>query len=241
MKKIVLLHGWNYKNYSKYGCTDAWENRKGFVDALAAKFEVHKINLPGFCGAPEPKNSWNLDDFTTFLETYLNSHGLQPDYILGYSFGAAIALNWKNKLQKKAKLILVSPAIIRAYKKSATGKLSHFKKHLPRWLTLFFRDKYLKYLRNPYYTEGTRFLKETYLNIVKIDLTNELVDIQPQDVILIFGSEDTATPFYLLKNRLTNPLLLNRIKVIEGGGHDIANSHLTNIIHLIEKFDRNEN
>ncbi len=238
MKKIILLHGWNFKNYSKFGCTDAWENRKGFVEALATEFEVYKINLPGFCGAPEPLSSWQLDDFVTFLEDYLNSHNLQPDYILGYSFGAAIAVRWKIKLHKRTKLILISPAIVRAYKKATNKNINKFKKYIPKGFLKLFRDVYLRFLKNEYYTQGTNFLKETYLNIVKLDLANELNSMPPEDVILIFGSMDTATPPNLLENKITNSLLLNRVKVIDGGTHDIANSHIPNIIHLIKYFEK---
>lgn len=240
MKKIVLLHGWHFKNYTKFGCADAWENRKDFVGALATEFQVYKINLPGFCGAGEPKNPWQIDDFVTFLEDYLHSHNINPDYILGYSFGAAIALRWKNKLHKQAKLILVSPAIIRAYKKTANRKLNRLKKYIPKNIFKLFIDIYLRFLKNEYYTQGTRFLKATYLNIVKVDLSNELNNTPPDDLLLIFGSDDTATPSNLLKGRLTNPLLLKRIKVIEGGTHDIANSHISTIMNLIKNFENED-
>lgn len=240
MKKMVLLHGWNFKNYTKFGCSDAWENRRDFVEALVIEFEIHKINFPGFCGAQEPTNAWQLDDFATFLEDYLVSNNLSPDYILGYSFGAAIAVRWKNKLHKRVKLILVSPAIIRAYEKTSNNYINSFKKYMPKMVLSLFKDIYLRLLRNEYYTHGTRFLKQTYLNIVKIDLSEEINNIPPEDVILIFGSEDTATPSHLLKNKLTNLLLLNRVRVINGGNHDIANSHIPNIVHLIKDFE-NEN
>lgn len=240
MKKIVLLHGWNFNNYTKFGSADAWENRKDFVEALATEFQVYKINLPGFCGAQEPKNAWNIDDFATFLEDYLHSHNINPDYILGYSFGAAIALQWKEKLHKQAKLILVSPAIIRAYKKTMNHKVNRFKKYVPKNILNFLIDIYLHFLKNEYYTRGTHFLKQTYLNIVKVDLTRELHNIQPEELLMIFGSDDTATPPSLLKGRITNPGLLNRIKVINGGTHDIANSHISTIMYHIKNFENED-
>lgn len=240
MKKIILLHGWNFNNYTKFGAIDAWENRKEFVKALATEFEVHKINLPGFCGAPEPKNAWNIDDFVTFFENYLHSNNINPDYVLGYSFGAAIALRWKEKLHKKTKLILVSPAIIRAYAKRTKRKVNSFKKYIPNILLKLFRDIYLRYLKNEYYTRGTHFLRQTYLNIVKVDLVNNLLRIQPEELLMIFGSDDTATPPSLLKDRLIHTRFLNRIKIIDGGTHDIANSHTSTIMYHIKNFENED-
>ncbi|MGV8131098.1 MAG: alpha/beta fold hydrolase [Candidatus Pacearchaeota archaeon] len=235
MKKIILIHGWSFKNYTKFGNKDAWDNRKDFVESLATEFEIHKLNLPGFCGALEPANAWDIDDFVTFFENYLHKHNISPDYVLGYSFGAAIAVRWKEKLHKSAKLILVSPAIIRAYTTRKYG-LSKLKKYIPKNILKLVRNIYLHYLRNEYYTEATPFLKGTYLNIVKADLTNELFKIHPKDVLIIFGSNDTATPSSLLRDRITNPKLLKRIKIIAEGTHDIANSHISAILCHIKNF-----
>jgi pimeloyl-ACP methyl ester carboxylesterase len=236
MKKIVLLHGWNYNNYTKFGCTDAWDDRKDFVQALTVEFEVYKINLPGFCGAQEPKDAWELDDFARFLDGHLNTHNIIPDYILGYSFGAAIALKWKKNFHKQTKIILISPAVIRAYREHTHSNISRLKKYIPKNVLKLITDLYLKYIRNTYYTNGTRFLKETYLNIVKVDLTNELDKIPPDELLMIFGSNDTATPPSLLKDKLKNTKLLKRIKVIGGGTHDIANSHIPTIMYHIKNF-----
>ena len=54
-KTILLLHGWNWKNYTSLTKSkDAWDNRKDFVEKLSKKYNVNKLNFPGFCGEPEP-------------------------------------------------------------------------------------------------------------------------------------------------------------------------------------------
>ena len=42
MKKptLLLLHGWNWKNYSKFGNIDPWNNRLKFIQELEKIFDV---------------------------------------------------------------------------------------------------------------------------------------------------------------------------------------------------------
>lgn len=119
MKKILLLHGWNYRNYtSMTNEKDAWHNRIKFVQKLEEKYEVYKINFPGFCGEKEPSMTWNLKDFANYVKEYLEKNNLQVDYIIGYSFGGAVAIEYNRLFDNKQKLILISPAIVRNYDKS---------------------------------------------------------------------------------------------------------------------------
>jgi pimeloyl-ACP methyl ester carboxylesterase len=243
MKKetVVLLHGWNYKNYTKFKCSDAWENREKFIDSLSIRYDIIKINLPGFCGTPEPKNAWNIDDFADHFNTFLEKNRIEPDYVLGYSFGASIALNWKLKYKKSNKIILVSPAILRAYVEKGLNKFLRLKGIMPRRIRYFLRDIYLKNLKNPYYINGTKYLKETYLNIVKLDLTDTLLKTNPNEVLLIFGSDDSATPYNLISEKLMDNPLKQRVHIIKGGGHDIANTHTDELVDIVKNFSRNGN
>ena len=81
MKKILLLHGWNYRNYSKLtDQKDAWHNREEFVSLLSKYFDVYKVNFPGFCGEEEPKKSWNLEDYARYIKDYIDNNDLKFDY-----------------------------------------------------------------------------------------------------------------------------------------------------------------
>ena len=125
MKKILLLHGWNYENYtSRTESTDAWDNRKEFVDKLSKEFEVYKLNFPGFCGEAEPNNPWYLKDYVDYVFNYLSSNKLNVDYILGYSFGGAVATLYNVMKDPTQKIILISPAIARTNVKPDESKPS---------------------------------------------------------------------------------------------------------------------
>src|SRR5580704_6468531 len=109
MKKILLIHGWNYANYTSLGSRDAWANRQGFVDLLKSSFDVITLNLPGFGGVPDPVRPYKLDDFVKYLDEIILRE--KPDAILGYSFGGAVLLHWKYlSKDTSVKVFLVSPA-----------------------------------------------------------------------------------------------------------------------------------
>jgi len=162
METIILIHGWNYKNYTKFGCKDPWDNRRKFVDELKKYFNVITFNLPGFCGKPEPKeNSWNLNSFATFFQNFLLKNNIQPDFVLGYSFGGAVAVQWKINFPGLTKLILISPAISRAYSNKNIKHLGWWNKEIcskshyklvKRFLFKIYNKKSISYTRNTFLT-----------------------------------------------------------------------------------------
>ncbi len=235
MKKILLIHGWNYTNYTTTKCTDAWANRTSFVSSLQQHFDVVKINLPGFCGTPDPQRPWLLDDFVSYVDKVINQE--KPDVILGYSFGGAIALHWKYRTDNKnVETILVSPAIIRQYAETSPTTAQHFfKRILPKKAVAWLRYWYLAVVKkNPYYTTATPVMRDTYRNIVTIDLRNELKALQ-QPITLIYGEKDTATPPLLVQDIIKEANVKHTLEIIPEGSHDIANSHTKQLISLILK------
>jgi pimeloyl-ACP methyl ester carboxylesterase len=231
MKKILLVHGWNHVNYTSLGCTDAWSNRSRFVEELSAYFEVIRFNLPGFCGEKEPERSWVLSDFTQYLDRVIQRE--RPDIVLGYSFGGAILLHWKAVSRNNTvKAVLVSPAILRRYENKSIS-VSWLKDILPEKLTTFVRDIYLtRVVKNPYYTKASSVMRETYRNIVGLDLREDLLKVS-DELVLIYGEKDTATPSKLVKDFLASRKSPHQLHVIQGGGHDIANTHTDKLVSLI--------
>ena len=236
MQKILLIHGWNYTNYNSSKCIDAWQNRKGFVDELQKYFEVLKVNLPGFCGTSDPFKPWSLDDYVSYVDQIIKIQ--KPDIVLGYSFGGAIALKWKHdSCDKDIKVVLVSPAIIRNYQTKKISKIGKYiKRILPQSITSWLRDIYLtRFNSNPYYIHASKIMRETYRNIVTVDLRKELLDLS-EPITLIYGGKDTATPPFLVKEVITKTPVKHNIEIISDGGHDIANSHTSKLVESIRHF-----
>lgn len=233
MKKILLLHGWNYRNYTSMTKEkDAWHNRQKFVSKLEKKYEVYKINFPGFCGEVEPKNPWELKDFATYVFEYLSKNNLKVDYIIGYSFGGAVAIEYNRLYDNNQKLILISPAIVRNNDKSKKFvRTPNFIKPVREFL----RDFYLIHIvKTNEMVHGTKFLRNTYQNIVRIELINELENIDPNLVQIVYGGEDKmVNPKFVISS--VKSKYKERIFVIDGGAHDIANTHSEEIINIIGK------
>ena len=233
-KNILLIHGWDYDNYYGRTTKEAWNNRMTFIEALEKNFNVYYPSLPGFGTTKEPKvKSWTLDDFANYINDYILKNNIKVDYILGYSFGGAVAVRYKSKFNSGVKEILASPALIRNEENS--------KKFIrtPKFLNPirnFIRDIYLiKKVKVKEMVYGTKFLRNTYQNIVRIKMLDELETMEPKDFQLIYGSKDTmVNPQKVLST--VNKQFKDRISIIEGGGHDIANTHTSELIKIIKNF-----
>ncbi len=247
MKKITILHGWNWHSYAslpKNQQKNPWWDKVTFIEELKRIFKINILFFPGFVGNEnEPKKPWSIVNYIDFI----NKNSQESDLMVGYSFGASVLLSWKVTTENKnIPIVLVSPALSRKYEKRVPEiilKLSKsLKKNLPG-VVYFFRNLYLSYLiRNPYYIYGSRFLKESYLSIVKEDTSKLIEKIDPDQILIIFGKEDTATPPHHLDKILNkNPELKSRIIVIPGAGHNLLNSHPKEIISYLQKFFTDEN
>ena len=228
MKKILLLHGWNYDNYtSRTNSKDAWNNRKKFVDELSKKYEIYKLNFPGFCHQEEPNKPWYLKDFVEYVYKYIKDNNLEVDYILGYSFGGAVATLYNIMKDPSQKIILISPAIARTNVKPINNKQSIIRTKL--------RSIYLKNIvKNKYMIYGTKFLSDTYQNIVRVELVNEINRINKDNLLIIYGDKDNMVDPYGVYNRLDDNHK-ECVEFIKDGEHDIANTHTKEIISIISK------
>lgn len=235
---ILLIHGWDYDNYKGRTTNIAWENRMKFINKMQEEgYTVYYPDLPGFGNQDEPNaTSWTLDDYASFINDYITSNNLKVDYILGYSFGGAVAVTYKKIFNPNIKEILVSPALIRNADKSKefikTPKiLDALRKEL--------RDLYLiKIVKNEEMMYGTKFLRNTYQNIVRVNMLPVIEEMNASDFKIIYGSEDTmVNPSLVIQT--VNEELKSRISVIEGGGHNIATTHTDKLVDIINEFVNN--
>lgn len=233
MKKILLLHGWDFRNYTKLTTSkNPWHNRIKFINALKKEYEVYQLTFPGFCGEEEPKNAWTLDDYAFYVNSYIRTSNIKFDYILGYSFGGAVAIRYNILFNNFQKLILVSPAITRNTSKSISFIPTP---NILKPLRKVVKDLYLKYIiKNEYMINGTKFLNDSYQNIVRVNLINDIQYIKPYNLIIIYGKEDNIVNPQFVYDSLDKDYK-KRVFFIDGGGHDIANTHSKEIVSIISK------
>src|SRR5207253_11125140 len=82
-KLVLLLHGWG----------DSAAGLRGLQSALAKKYQVLSLDLPGFGGTEPPTSVWGLDEYAAFVAHFLQKIGVPHTYLLvGHSNGGAIAV-----------------------------------------------------------------------------------------------------------------------------------------------------
>lgn len=214
-KPFLILHGWGSKS-------EKWE-KVGKV-LTERGFNVIIPDLPGFGKSQKLSVPWDLDDYCDFVKRFIEYLKLDKFYLLGHSFGGALAVKYTIKFPSKIeKLFLVAASCIRrkTLKKRFLSKISKIFKtfsFLPGFF--LFRKGFYKYIiRKSDYPHTEGIMKKTYLKIINEDLFNSLSFISVPAVI-IWGDKDDVVP--LKDGQIINQQIKNsKIIIIRGGNHDL--------------------
>ena len=212
---FLIIHGWGSQGKK-------WQK----VGELLAKegFLVIIPDLPGFGESDFPPRPWDLNNYCDFIAEFIKSLNLNKFYLLGHSFGGNIAFKYALKFPEKIeKLFLVGAALIRrqTLKKKILflfSKIFKIFSFLPFYN--FFRKVFYRFFvrRSDYiYTKG--IMRETYLKIIKEDLSDKLSEIRVPTII-IWGEEDKITPkkdAHLINKKIKR----SRLIIISEAGHDL--------------------
>ncbi|PIS40306.1 MAG: hypothetical protein COT32_00460 [Candidatus Nealsonbacteria bacterium CG08_land_8_20_14_0_20_36_22] len=207
-RPFLILHGWgsNFEKWQKVGELLVEKNLKVIIP-----------DLPGFGESQKPTIAWNLDDYCNFVEEFVKILNLDKFFLLGHSFGGALAVKYSLKSPEKiAKLFLVGAACIRrkTFKKRFFYALS---KIFPS--SLFLRKFFYKFIIKSDYLSVEGVMKETYLKIIKEDLLDNLPQVQVSTVIIWGGKDDVIK---LKDGQIINQKIKNsKLTVIPKGNHDL--------------------
>jgi pimeloyl-ACP methyl ester carboxylesterase len=232
MKKILLVHGWNYKFYNSMNISNPWVYRSEFLKLLNDNYQVDMVRLPGFCGTPEPHvDHWSTKDFGLWLKDYIQKTTKNYDYLVGYSFGAPVIIYASLELDLPIPCILISPALRRG--DSMKSRFAHFFSWIPLSMKKILRDSYL-YFMSPYYKFGTLFLRNSYKIVAREDSVDSVLSLSEKvSIVCIYGTNDSATPLKLTQKDLSKNVAIYSIL---SGGHNIAKSHPKEIVHILKKI-----
>ena len=117
-KTLLILHGWNSNS-------DRWLEVAEPISKNGLRVIVP--DLPGFGKSSALENPWNTNQYIDWLEGFIQEMDLKNFYLMGHSFGGALASKLAVKhAQEVSKLFLVSAACIRkkttAKKSACSGK-----------------------------------------------------------------------------------------------------------------------
>lgn len=212
-KPFLILHGWG-------SGSDRWIKEAEIISEKG--FKVIVPDLPGFGDSDKLDRPWRINDYVKWFEDFLEELNIQDFYLLGYSFGGALAAKIAVKYpQRVQKLFLVASAVIRqkTTKKNFSEKVAKFIKlfyFLPYYA--FFRKAVYKFIirKSDYiYTEGV--MKETYLNVLADDISYKLSFIRVPTVI-IWGDKDQSVPIEdagVINEKIKN----SKLVIIPGANH----------------------
>ena len=215
-KNLVIIHGWGVKK-------DQWHEALKYLD----DFHILLLDIPGFDFKLE--RPFSFDDYLNYLESQIKID--DQFYLLGHSFGGALAMLYALKHPEKIKkLILYNAAIIRD--KNLKRKISLALSKILKFLEKIFPEKllylpkkaYYKFIIKSYdYLMADENLKKTFINIVNTDLKDLPKNLRVE-TILLWGKYDKITP--LKKAYILNELIPNSKLIVLKGGHNL---HVKNV------------
>lgn len=75
-----------------HGLGSRWQVWSPVLDTLAAQFEVHALDLPGFGSSPQADGPATVPALVGHVREYLAANGIDRPHVAGNSMGAGIAL-----------------------------------------------------------------------------------------------------------------------------------------------------
>jgi len=232
-KTIVILHGWWWSSNS---WLEIWELLK------KSGFNVIIPDLPWFWKT-KLNYIFDLDEYAKVIGNFLRELNLDNFILLWHSNWWAISIKIANShIFNIKKLVLNNSAWIRNDKKRNIKK-SIFN-IISKPFKIIFKFKIFKKIRRKIYffiwwadyikSEEIPFLKETYLNIINNDISDEIKKIDI-DTLLIWWEKDNYTPLsdaYFMKKNITK----SRLVILENETHSI---HLQNPNKLVNTLLKN--
>ena len=179
---IVILPGWG-------------ETRNTFlemINILMIDYTVYIIDYPGFGETKFPNHNLNMDDYTKMIIKFFSDLKISNPNIIAHSFGGRIAILLSSKYKVPIKnLILIDSAGIKpkmTLKKKFRLKLYKTLQSLADYLPKKIKHKFKTYLFNKFsssdYHSLDENMRETFKNIVNLDLTSYLSSINTNTLIL---------------------------------------------------------
>jgi len=232
MNNILILHGWGSR-------AENWSRVKELLENQG--YKVFVPDLPGFGENSPLSRAWAIDDYVEWVSEFCEKNNLSQFFLLGHSFGGAVAVKFSLKYPEKVKkMFLVASSGIRrkTIKKEILKKIANFLKFfsfLPFYSSI--RKIFYKIViqKSDYpYTEG--IMKETYLKIINEDISSCFSEVSVPTII-IWGDKDDVLPVenaYFINQKIKNSDLV----IIPGVNHDLERKVPEILAEKIKEFPR---
>lgn len=220
-KDVVLIHGWGQNIEMMKPIGD------GIIDA-----NIYIVDLPGFGGSSEPTRPFNLLDYVEVLNKLFKKLKIKKPILIGHSVGGEIALLYASIYSVDKIVVLDSP--FRPIKKKLTLKQKALKSLKKVPFLKGFEETAKKHFGSVEYRTATPVMRDTLVNSVNTDLTDDIKKINVP-VIIIWGEIDSTVPLidaYDLEKLLSDAAVI----VYEGCTHYAYLENLGRTINIINSF-----
>ena len=219
---VVILQGW--------GTTIQVYESIASLLAGSGKYRVIRFNFPGFGDSDEPKEKWAPGDFADWFLLFMKDLGVQDAVLMGHSYGGRVIIHLASREPSAlpftiSKIVLFDAAgVLPVRTKEQEAKVRRYKRlrslfSNPLVYALFQApiDEWRSKQGSADYRAATPRMRECLVLAVNEDLCDKMPKIR-QDVLLIWGENDTATPLSDGK-KMDELIPESGLAVIKGAGH----------------------
>jgi pimeloyl-ACP methyl ester carboxylesterase len=102
---LVLLHGIGSRGVGWWPV----------IDGLTTSFKVYALDLRGHGDSAKPDAGYDLPDYASDLEQFLNALGLAKPLVMGHSLGALVTMTWATEYPERAAAIVLEDPPLRVF------------------------------------------------------------------------------------------------------------------------------
>ena len=221
-KDVVLLHGWGQNI----------EMMRPVGNGLDKNFNIYIIDLPGHGNSSSLTQPLQIIDFVEILKEMFKDLKIKKPILIGHSFGGEVSLLYSSKYDVEKVIVFDSPFRPIIKKLSLKTKLLKFAKKIPGLNKL---ENFAKrHMGSEEYRSATPVMRETLVNSVNTDLTEDMKKIKVPTLI-IWGTNDDAVP---LEDAYDLEKLIKDAGVVEYEGctHYAYLERLQQTINVLKNF-----
>ena len=214
----VMLQGWgtNMELYDPVAAT------------ICEKYRFIQLDLPGFGGSDEPHEPWDVSRFSDFFCRFMEALGIKRATLIGHSYGGRMIIDLATRGSipfEIERIVLIDSAGImpkRSAKQKTRIRLYKMIKKVADMRVIYalfpeLIDEWRSRQGSADYRAASPMMRQCLVMAVNEDMTERLPRIK-QDVLLIWGDQDTATPISDAK-KMEELIPSAGLCVLEGTGH----------------------
>lgn len=220
-KDIILLHGWGQNI----------EMMKPIGDNLCNNYKITIIDFPGFGESDEPKEAWDITDYSLLIEELVKLLKIKKPIIMGHSFGGRVAIRYSSNNPIEKLILFGSPCIREKEHLSLKVKMLKKLKTLPGMDKL--GETMKKYIGSRDYKAASPMMRKILVNTVNEDLSIYARQIE-EPTLLIWGEQDTEAPLKDAKD--LEKIMIDAGLIVLPGTHYAYLENLVQVINIINTF-----